>query len=182
MTARGPYKPRRAVKQPGTLGERLVVIRRALGFSQVSLAEAVGVPQQSISSWERGLTEPSGPGMLMLTTVLGLTAAALRTGKGFAIPEGVQTLKGRGAQPPGAEGGYVAVEDGTQKPIALPAATPGVVWGVDAETGQNISLTKEQALAWLANAFDQEEPMWILVKSMEKAQAPITTKRVRRKA
>jgi transcriptional regulator with XRE-family HTH domain len=125
VTGRGPYKPRRVVKKPQTLGERLLVVRRALGFSQVSLAEAVGVPQQSISSWERGLTEPSGPGMLTLTTVLGVTAVALKSGKGFVVPDAPPVLEGRAVQPHGAEGGYVAVEDGSRKPIALPAAAPG---------------------------------------------------------
>lgn len=182
MTGRGPYKPRRAVKKPQTLGERLQVVRRALGFSQVTLAEAVGVPQQSVSSWERGLTDPSGPGMAMLTNVLGVTAAALKTGKGFTIPDATPVLEGRGAQPHGAEGGYVAVEDGTRKPIALPAAAPGEVWGVDADSGQNVPLTKEQALAWLAAAIEQEEPVWILVKSLGKARTTKPVKQARRKA
>lgn len=170
MTGRGPYKPRRAVKKPQTLGERLQVVRRALGFSQVTLAEAVGVPQQSISSWERGLTEPSGPGMLTLTTVLGLTAVALKTGKGFTIPEAPPAPEDREAQPHVAVEGFVAVEDGTRKPIALPAAAPGEVWGVDAASGQKVPLTKEQALAWLSDAIDSEVPVWIVSKPGTKSK------------
>jgi transcriptional regulator with XRE-family HTH domain len=164
VTGRGPYKPRRVVKKPQTLGERLVVVRRALGFSQATLATAVGVPQQSISSWERGLTEPSGPGMRMLTTALGVTAVALKTGKGFSIPDAPPPQEGRAIQPHGAEGGYVAVEDGTRKAIELPAAAPGEVWGVDAASGQNVPLTKEQALAWLTDAIDNAAPVWIVSK------------------
>ncbi len=169
MTGRGPYKPRRVVKKPQTLGERLLVVRRALGFSQVSLAEAVGVPQQSISSWERGLTDPSGPGMLTLTTVLGVTAVALKTGKGFSIPDAPPSPEGLATRPHGAQGGIVAVEDGTRKPIALPAAAPGEVWGVDAASGENVPLSKEQAVAWLADAIDNAGPVWIVVKPDKKA-------------
>jgi hypothetical protein len=76
----------------------------------------------------------------------------------------------------------VAVEDGTRKPIALPAAAPGEVWGVDADSGQNVPLTKEQALAWLAAAIEQEEPVWILVKSLGKARTTKPVKQARRKA
>jgi transcriptional regulator with XRE-family HTH domain len=182
VTGRGPYKPRRVVKKPQTLGERLLVVRRALGFSQVSLAEAVGVPQQSISSWERGLTEPSGPGMLTLTTVLGVTAVALKTGKGFVVPDAPPVLEGRAVQPHGAEGGYVAVEDGSRKPIALPAAAPGEVWGVDAASGQNVPLTREQALAWLADAIDNQAPVWIVSRPDVKVKRARATTGKRPKA
>lgn len=182
VTGRGPYKPRRVVKRPKTLGERLQVVRQAFGFSQAFLAEAVGVPQQSISSWERDITAPSGPGMQMLTRILGLTAAALETGKGFAIPDAPPHQEEWLDRGQGAGEGYVAVEDGTHKPIALPAAAPGEVWGVDADSGQNVPLTKEQALAWLADAIEQEEPVWILVKSKEKARTTKPAKQARRKA
>lgn len=182
MTGRGPYKPRRAVKQPRTFGERLQVLRRAVGLNQAALAEAIGVPQQSISSWERGITEPSGPGMLMLTGFLGVTAVALVTGKGFTVPEARPVQEGRATQPSGAGGGYVAVEDGAHKPIALPAASPGAVWGVDVASGEQVTLTKEQAMAWLSDAFDQDEPVWILVKSTEKRRTSKPVKKSRRKA
>jgi len=182
VTNRGPYKPRRAVMKPETLGERLQVVRRALGFSQVTLAEAVGVPQQSVSSWERGLTDPSGPGMAMLTNVLGVTAAALKTGKGFTIPDAPPALEGRGAQLHGAEEGYVAVEDGTRKPIALPAAAPGEVWGIDADSGERVPLTKEQAVAWLSDAIDSEAPVWIVSKPDTKSKVGRATTGKRPKA
>ncbi len=180
MTGRGPYRPRRAVKKPQTLGERLVVVRRALGFSQATLATAVGVPQQSISSWERGLTEPSGPGMRMLTGVLGVTATALRTGKGFTIPDAPPLLEGRVGKPQGGEG-YVAIEDGKRKSIALPAAAPGDVWGVDAASGQNVPLSKEQALAWLADAIDSQAPVWIVSRPVVKVKRTRATTGTRSK-
>lgn len=164
MTGRGPYKPRRAVKRPKTLGQRLQVVRQAFGFSQALLAEAVGVPQQSISSWERDITAPSGPGMQMLTRILGVTAAALETGKGFAIPDAPPPREKWLDRGQGAGEGYVAVEEGTRKPIALPSAEPGEVWGVDADSGQNVPLSKEQALAWLADAIDNQAPVWIVSK------------------
>jgi hypothetical protein len=100
--------------------------------------------------------------MLTLTNVLGVTAAALKTGKGFVVPDGPPVLEGREAQPHGAGECYVAIEDGTRKPIALPAAAPGEVWGVDAASGERFPLTKEQAVAWLADAIDNQAPVWIV--------------------
>lgn len=161
MTARGPYKPRVAVKKPKTLGERLVVLRQALRLNQAGLAELLGVPQQSISAWERGITEPSGPAMALLTATFKTTEKALRTGEMFEIPEDLMPTNRITER----RGLLMAVEDGTQKPIALPAAAPGEVWGVDAATGQNVGLTKEQAVAWLAEAIENDGPVWIVAKS-----------------
>lgn len=178
MTGRGPYKPRREVKKPKTLGERLVVLRQALRLNQAGLADLIGVPQQSISSWERGITEPSGPAMALLTATFGTTEEALRTGKMFEIPEDLMTTNRMVER----EGPLVAVEDGTRKPIALPSAAPGEVWGVDTASGQNVPLTKEQALAWLADAIDHDGPVWIVVKPGQKVKRARTTAAKRPKA
>lgn len=171
MTGRGPYKPRRAVKSPKTIGERLVVLRQALRLNQAGLAEVLGVPQQSISSWERGITVPSGPAMALLTATFQTTEEALRTGEKFEIPEDLiptnRTVERRGH--------LMAVEDGTRKPIALPAAAPGEVWGVDAVSGQKVSLSREQALAWLADAIDKAGPVWIVSKPGVKTKGVMAT-------
>lgn len=34
------------------------VLRKEKGFSQVELSKALGVKQQSVSQWERGIAEP----------------------------------------------------------------------------------------------------------------------------
>ncbi|WP_341482257.1 helix-turn-helix domain-containing protein [Geothrix paludis] len=178
MTGRGPYKPRRAVKKPKTLGERIVVLRQALRMNQAGLAEVLGVPQQSISAWERGITEPSGPAMALLTATFKTTEEALRTGEMFEIPEELmptnRIIERRSL--------LMAVEGGTGKPIALPAASPGEVWGVDALTGERVRLSRDQALAWLAEAIDNQAPVWIVSKPDKKAKRIKVTTRTRKKA
>lgn len=166
MTGRGPYKPRRAVKKPKTLGERLVVLRQALRLNQAGLAEVLGVPQQSVSSWERGIRQPSGAAMTLLINTFGITEDALRNGEKFEIPEDLMPTNRITER----RGLPMAVEDETGKPIALPAAAPGEVWGVDAVTGERVRLSRDQALAWLADAIDGQAPVWIVSKPEKKVK------------
>ena len=57
-------------------GRQLAAARRALGWTQESLAERVGVSRQAVAKWERGTALP-GPGNLL----------ALRQCLGDALPE-----------------------------------------------------------------------------------------------
>lgn len=57
-------------------GRQLAAARRALGWTQESLAERVGVSRQAVAKWERGAALP-GPGNLL----------ALRQCLGDALPE-----------------------------------------------------------------------------------------------
>lgn len=57
-------------------GRQLAAARRALGWTQESLAERVGVSRQAVAKWERGAALP-GPGNLL----------ALRQCLGGALPE-----------------------------------------------------------------------------------------------
>ena len=41
------------------VGDRIKIAREARGFSQVELAEMIGKGQTTVSSWERGRTEPT---------------------------------------------------------------------------------------------------------------------------
>ena len=41
---------------PKTFGERLKRVRTELGLSQIEFAESIGVPHQTLSTWERGAT------------------------------------------------------------------------------------------------------------------------------
>ena len=165
MTARGAYKPRKAVRAPETLGQRIQAWRHAFEMTQEALALAVRVPQQSISAWEKGLKEPSGPSLEQLIRVMGITEHALRTGDGFQIPKNLWTgyldtpLDGGG-------GDLMANEEGSKKLVILPAADPGEAWGVVVDDeGKRDPLTREMALQWVERAFENNQPVWIVVKS-----------------
>ena len=44
-------------------------LRQHLGLTQQQLAEELGTRQQTISEWERGLYQPRGPSVTLLTIV-----------------------------------------------------------------------------------------------------------------
>ena len=77
-------------------GRQLAAARRALGWTQESLAERVGVSRQAVAKWERGAALP-GPGNLL----------ALRQCLGGALPE-----------PPGPAGEGAAESAAVERPPA----------------------------------------------------------------
>jgi transcriptional regulator with XRE-family HTH domain len=68
---------------PGTIGERVRAKRRALGLTQVKLAEKAGMGQSNISSIESGDNHwTRGPNLLRLAAALEVSAKWLATGLG----------------------------------------------------------------------------------------------------
>lgn len=58
--------------------KRLVEARKALGWTQRQLGEAIGVRGQTVSDWERGLVEsPEAPILAAAADALGVTVAWL---------------------------------------------------------------------------------------------------------
>jgi len=168
MTGRGAYKPRKAIPVPRTLGERIQAWRHAFRMTQRDLAIAVRVPQQSISAWEKDLKEPSGPSLEQLIRVMGIGEQALRTGEGFQVPD--TPWFGYLDTPITSGGGdLVAKEEGSKKLVILPAADVGEAWGVVMDgAGRRDPLTREMALEWVERAFENNQPLWIVVKSESK--------------
>lgn len=58
-------------------GQRLLAARLAAGYTQTSLAEAVGVTQQRISYWEKGHGAPRDKYRIALARVLEVTVYEL---------------------------------------------------------------------------------------------------------
>lgn len=69
------------------IGQRIREAREASGFTQVELAEKVGVAFQSIQQWESGRTTPRTPKMRKLATVLNRTPMWLQFGVGSPTSE-----------------------------------------------------------------------------------------------
>ena len=71
--------------------ENLPQLRRRAGYTQETLAEALGVSRQAVGKWESGLTMPEAGTLLTLAQLLGCSLDALMREK---LPEeaGVQTL------------------------------------------------------------------------------------------
>jgi transcriptional regulator with XRE-family HTH domain len=64
------------------IGQRIKDARAASGLSQGRLAEAIATAQTTISSWERGRTEPTREDVARVAQALGVTLAALELGEG----------------------------------------------------------------------------------------------------
>lgn len=60
-----------------TFSERLMDMRKERGYTQYSLAEAVGVSVDSIRRWENGKQEPRLGELQMLARVLGVSVGVL---------------------------------------------------------------------------------------------------------
>lgn len=67
-----------------TFGAALVRARQAVGLTQSQLSAAAGVPQSSLSVWERGEAEPSPETVFALEGALAVDDGALSRLLGFA--------------------------------------------------------------------------------------------------
>ena len=56
-----------------TIADRLVELRRAQGYSQESLAAALGLTRQAVSRWERGESLPDTENLIALADLYGVT-------------------------------------------------------------------------------------------------------------
>lgn len=54
-------------------GERIRLARHTAGLTQVQLAAAMGVAQQVVSAWEKGLYGPRDHKRIILARILGTT-------------------------------------------------------------------------------------------------------------
>ena len=63
------------------LGQRIASIRRHYGMSQAELAKKLGVSPSAVGMYEQGRREPSLEGMVSLSSIFGVTADYLLTGK-----------------------------------------------------------------------------------------------------
>ena len=73
------------------IGERIAAARGAKGWSQIKLAKEVGAAQTTISSWERGRTEPTREDVQRVASVLDVPVAHLEF-EGSSNPEKFRTV------------------------------------------------------------------------------------------
>ena len=70
---------------PETLGDRILRLRRTLGWDQADLADRAGVKATQISKYERGTYEPRLSALSRIAAVLGTSTDYLITGKEAAL-------------------------------------------------------------------------------------------------
>lgn len=64
------------------IGDRIAAARKAKGWAQHRLADAIGTGQTTVSSWERGRTEPSRADVARVASALDVDAAYLEVEDG----------------------------------------------------------------------------------------------------
>jgi transcriptional regulator with XRE-family HTH domain len=74
-----------------SIGERLKLLRRKLGLTQVKFAEKLGRSKRSIQEWESGRNEPSERVLRLIEQTFSVNPEWLRHGKGemFTKPKTV---------------------------------------------------------------------------------------------
>jgi transcriptional regulator with XRE-family HTH domain len=65
-----------------SIGERLKLLRRKLGLTQVKFAEKLGRSKRSIQEWESGRNEPSERVLRLIEQTFSVNPEWLREGKG----------------------------------------------------------------------------------------------------
>ena len=60
-----------------SFGERLKELRKGINLTQASLVETLGVHLQTVSKWERGISEPDLSVLGELAAALGITLEKL---------------------------------------------------------------------------------------------------------
>lgn len=90
------------------VGVRIAEARRAKGWSQAKLGEAVGAVQTTVSSWERERTEPTREDVQRIADALGIAASELEGTRTHARQQTVPLVGYVGA---GAEAHFYAMGD-----------------------------------------------------------------------
>lgn len=100
------------------IGKRIETARRKHGWSQQRLADEVGKQQTTISSWERGRTEPARDDVQRIAEALRLSVSELElAGGGGPPPRRVRLVGYVGA---GAEAHYHAAADDPDEEVEAP--------------------------------------------------------------
>lgn len=154
--SRGPRKvPSRwtAPRAPDMdFARRIKRLRVHLKWTQEAMGEALGVPQQAVSAWERGIAKPTKPVLRQLTHLFGISVEALLKGKGFKLPD----LPLRWA---------VGVDErDPNRQVPLPAPVPGEIWEVSLSTDARQSIPLEDAVALLRRAAKDGQAVWVVVE------------------
>ena len=63
------------------IGKFIAECRKQKNFSQLQLAEKLGITDKAISKWERGISKPSSSIMLELCEILGISVNELLNGE-----------------------------------------------------------------------------------------------------
>ena len=76
-----------------TMGEKILAMRKARGWSQEELADRIGVTRQAVSRWESGAAKPDADKIIAVCDLFGVSADYLLRDAASAPVQGVQETK-----------------------------------------------------------------------------------------
>lgn len=152
-SGRGAYQSRKPVGPLTSLGQRICAIRIAWGWTQGTLAKALGSAQSLVSEWEKDISKPSGASLTALARLLHVSVSALKTGKGFKIPEPPD------AKPPG---GLMSRRDIQDLKHLLPILNEGEILQVDTGTQGSELVALKDAVTALREAKKEGRTVWLV--------------------
>lgn len=123
------------------------MVRKAWGWTQDDLAQALGNDRQIISYWELNKAKPTRSAMQLLARTLRLSVEALTTGEGFSVPDLPY-------------GGLDALNQAIRN--LLPTAKSGSIQSVDLTNGSKAMMTIREAKAFLARSHKEGLTVWVV--------------------
>ena len=157
MTAgRGAYQAKKPLGPLASLGQRIRAVRITWGWTQGTLAKALGSVQSLVSEWEQDVGRPSGAALTALAKLFHTTASALSTGKGFKISDPPE------AKPVGAQMSKRSIQE---LKSLLPVLNEGEILQVDTGSKDSELVALRDALAALRTAKKEGRPVWLVIGS-----------------
>jgi len=153
-SGRGAYQSKKPMGPLASLGQRIRAIRITWGWTQGTLARALGSAQSLVSEWEKDVSRPSGASLTALAKLFHTTSSALSTGKGFEISD-----------PPEAKpvGGEMSKRSIQELKGLLPVLKVGEILQVDTGTKVSELVKLKDAVAVLRSAEKEGRTVWLLI-------------------
>lgn len=130
-----------------TLGSRIRMVRKAWGWTQSDLAQALGNDRQIISYWKLDKAKPTRSAMQLLAQTFHIPVEAIATGEGFSIPD---LPNGR------LDALHHAIRN------LLPTVQSGSVQAVDLANGSMSTMTLREAKAVLDRSHKEGLTVWVV--------------------
>jgi transcriptional regulator with XRE-family HTH domain len=153
-SGRGAYQAKKPDWPLASLGQRIRAVRIAWGWTQGTLAKALGSAQSLVSEWEKDISKPSGASLTALARLYHSTTTALSTGKDFKVSDPPDT------EPWGGQMSKRAIQELKQ---ILPVLKEGEILQVNTMSKDSELVPLKEAMTALKAAQSEGRPVWLVI-------------------
>lgn len=158
-SGRGAYQAKKPEWPLASLGQRIRAVRIAWGWTQGTLAKALGSAQSLVSEWEKDISKPSGASLTALARLYHSTPTALSTGKDFKISDPPDT------EPRGGQMSKRAIQELKQ---ILPILKEGEILQVNTMSKDSELVPLKEAMTALMAAQSEGRPVWLVIGNISR--------------